>query len=78
MLTADAWARLSELFHQATELPETEREAFAHAQTGDDPELLQELLAMIAADSDLRYQQVITMMKQLREAGVQRVGLSVK
>lgn len=52
MLTADAWARLSELFHQATELPETEREAFAHAQTGDDPELLQELLAMIAADSD--------------------------
>lgn len=41
MLTADAWARLSELFHQATELPETEREAFAHAQTGDDPEVLQ-------------------------------------
>ena len=33
---------------------------------------------MIAADSELRYQQVITMMRQLREAGVQRVGLSVK
>ena len=37
-----------------------------------------EMPVMIAADSELRYQQVITMMKQLREAGVQRVGLSVK
>ena len=37
-----------------------------------------ELPVMIAADSELRYQQVITMMKQLREAGVQRVGLAVK
>ncbi|WP_028601590.1 ExbD/TolR family protein [Ottowia thiooxydans] len=33
---------------------------------------------MLAADSDLRYQQVISMMKQLQEAGVQRVGLAVK
>jgi biopolymer transport protein TolR len=33
---------------------------------------------MIAADSQLRYQQVIDMMKLLREAGVQRVGLAVK
>ena len=37
-----------------------------------------ELPVMIAADSELRYQQVVSMMKQLREAGVQRVGLSVK
>ena len=33
---------------------------------------------MIAADSELRYQQVISMMRQVREAGVQRVGLAVK
>lgn len=33
---------------------------------------------MIAADSELRYQQVMDMMKALREAGVQRIGLSVK
>jgi biopolymer transport protein TolR len=33
---------------------------------------------MIAADSQLRYQLVIDMMKSLREAGVQRVGLAVK
>ena len=44
------------------------------AKLADNPELP----VMIAADSELRYQQVITMMKQLREAGVQRVGLSVK
>ena len=44
------------------------------AALADNPEMP----VMIAADSDLRYQQVITMMKQLREAGVQRVGLSVK
>ena len=54
----------------------TEKEAVAAIKTAlaDNPELP----VMIAADSDLRYQQVITMMKQLREAGVQRVGLSVK
>ena len=54
----------------------TEKEAIAaiKAALADNPELP----VMIAADSELRYQQVITMMKQLREAGVQRVGLSVK
>lgn len=38
MLTADAWARLSELFHQATELPETERENQAQVGKGCDLE----------------------------------------
>ena len=52
MLNADAWARLGELFHQATELPESERTTFVHAHTGDDPELQRELLALIAADTD--------------------------
>ena len=33
---------------------------------------------MIAADSELQYRQVMGMMKQLREAGVQRVGLAVR
>ena len=54
----------------------SEKEAIAaiKAALADNPELP----VMIAADSELRYQQVITMMRQLREAGVQRVGLSVK
>ena len=37
-----------------------------------------DLPVMIAADSELRYQQVISVMRQAREAGVQRVGLAVK
>ena len=37
-----------------------------------------DLPVMLAADNELRYQQVVTMMRKLREAGVQRVGLSVK
>ncbi|MGB3392545.1 MAG: serine/threonine-protein kinase [Stenotrophomonas sp.] len=52
MLNADAWVRLGELFHQATELPESERTTFVHAHTGDNPELQRELLALIAADTD--------------------------
>ncbi len=52
MLNADAWNRLTELFHRATELPESERITFVHSQAGDDPELQRELLALIAADTD--------------------------
>ena len=33
---------------------------------------------LIAADKNLPYQQVITVMSKLREAGVQRIALSVK
>jgi biopolymer transport protein TolR len=59
-----------------TESNVTEKEAVAaiKAALAENPEMP----VMIAADSELRYQQVMTMMKQLREAGVQRVGLSVK
>lgn len=52
MLSAQTWRRLTDLFHQATELPESERITFAHANTGDDPELRHELLALIEADTD--------------------------
>jgi len=37
-----------------------------------------ELPVMVAADSELRYKRVIGMIDQLRQAGVQRVGLAVK
>lgn len=53
MLNADAWNRLTDLFHRATELPESERITFIHAHTGDDPELQRELLALLAADTDV-------------------------
>lgn len=51
MLSTEAWARLVELFGQATDLPENERIRFVHAQTADDPALRRELLALIAADA---------------------------
>ena len=58
----------------ARELTETEAIARVKEALAKDPELP----VMLAADRELRYQQVVTMMRKLREAGVQRVGLSVK
>lgn len=49
-LNPDTWQRLQALFHQACALPEPQRAAFAQAQAGDDPELLHELLGLLAAD----------------------------
>ncbi|MCD9027868.1 serine/threonine-protein kinase [Luteimonas sp. BDR2-5] len=46
------WKRLEALFHEATTQPPAEREAYAYAVAGDDPTLLRDLLAMIAADQD--------------------------
>ncbi|MGB3070849.1 MAG: ExbD/TolR family protein [Ottowia sp.] len=54
----------------------SEREAIAAIKEA--LEANPEMPVMLSADSELRYQQVITMMKQLQQAGVQRVGLAVK
>ena len=59
---------------QRSGLGDKEAVAAIRALLADNPELP----VMIAADSELRYQQVMNMMKLLREAGVQRVGLAVK
>ena len=59
---------------QRGSLSEKEAVAAVRAALAADPELP----VMIAADSELRYQQVMNMMKLLRDAGVQRVGLAVK
>ena len=40
MLSQDDWNRLQQLFHAACALPVPERDAFAQAQAGDEPELL--------------------------------------
>lgn len=45
------WQRLQELFSLAVELPETEREAFVVRETGDDTELREELLDLLACDT---------------------------
>jgi serine/threonine protein kinase/TolA-binding protein len=46
----DRWERLQDLFSRAVELPEHEREAFIAAETGDDKELKDELLELLACD----------------------------
>ena len=46
----DRWERLQDLFSRAVELPEGEREAFISAETGDDKELKNELLELLACD----------------------------
>ena len=58
----------------AQDISEDEAIDQIRAALADNPQLP----VMLAADSELRYQQVVTMMRKLREAGVQRVGLSVK
>ena len=58
----------------ARDVTETEAIARIKDALAKDPELP----VMLAADRELRYQQVVTLMRKLREAGVQRVGLSVK
>ncbi|MBL8271486.1 serine/threonine-protein kinase [Steroidobacter sp.] len=48
--TDDRWERLQDLFSRAVELPEAEREAFVCTQSGDDAELKNELLELLACD----------------------------
>ena len=50
-LSPEGWQRLRALFDSAVALPAGEQEAYARAQASDDPELLDELLSMLGAQS---------------------------
>jgi len=52
MSGSERWQRVQELFEGAAELPREEREAWLRSRTGDDPELVDEVLSLLAADSD--------------------------
>ena len=45
------WERLQQLFHAAADLPAAEQRRYLEAATGDDPTLVSEALAMLAADA---------------------------
>ncbi len=45
------WARGEELFHEASELPPTEQEAFVERECAGDPELRDELTRLLAIDA---------------------------
>jgi non-specific serine/threonine protein kinase/serine/threonine-protein kinase len=51
-MTDKRWERLWQLFHEALELPQDERERFLTSATGDDAELRAELTGLIAAHED--------------------------
>jgi serine/threonine-protein kinase len=50
-MDADRWARLQDLFHRAAELPDADRHGFLDAECADDPSLMRDALAMLAADA---------------------------
>ena len=52
MSTAIRWQRLQDLFHAACELPPDSQQDFVRAQAGDDPQLLEELLAMLQIQAE--------------------------
>ncbi len=49
-LDADRWSRVEDLFARAADLPNDERGAFLKTECGDDPELLDYLLALLGAE----------------------------
>lgn len=51
MFTPEEWSHLDDLFHRACQLPLEEREAFARAEAGSQPHLLDELLRMLAVEA---------------------------
>jgi serine/threonine protein kinase len=52
--TRSRWERLEELFNRAVDLPEDSREKFVLEETGDDSELRDELLGLLACDTGKR------------------------
>ncbi len=50
-MTPERWDRIQDLFHQAAERPEAGREAFLRAACSDDPSLVPDIVALLAADA---------------------------
>ena len=50
-MSPERWARIQELFHQATDLPEALRPAFLSQHCRDDPSLVAEVIALLDADA---------------------------
>ncbi len=48
----ERWERVQELFHSATDLPPSERRAFLESRAGDDASLIEEVLALVEADTE--------------------------
>ena len=51
-MSPDRWIRVKQLFDQAVELPEGERQAFLEGECAAEPEVLAEVLELIASDHE--------------------------
>src|SRR5215471_9551706 len=49
MDTSERWDRIESLFHAAVELPDSERATFLRNLGGEDPEIIDEVIALITA-----------------------------
>ena len=47
----DRWQRVEQLFHEARGLPASEQRSFAERNSGDDPEILAEVLSLLEHQS---------------------------
>ena len=52
-LDTGRWSRVEDLFARATDLPDEERNAFLKSECGDDPELLDYVLALLGTESGI-------------------------
>ena len=76
-MTTTRWERVQTLFHNAADLPETERRAYVIRECGEDAELAGEVLAMLEEDargSSLLDRGVARVAQNMLEAPVRRVA----
>ena len=67
MTDASRWTQIEEIFHEALELPENEREAWLDARCAGDAELRAEVASLIASDREARFESVRSLWESLRQ-----------
>jgi biopolymer transport protein TolR len=77
-VTVDAQGRLSSNAGRGTKMEDASGDDDLAQRVKQALQTAPDLPVLIAADKNLPYQQIITVIGKLREAGVQRVALSVK
>jgi len=77
-VAVDAQGKFSSNTGKGTQMQDATDEAALAQNVKQTLQTAPDLPVLIAADKNLPYQQVITVMGKLREAGAQRIALSVK
>ncbi|MDR2991341.1 MAG: biopolymer transporter ExbD [Burkholderiaceae bacterium] len=77
-VAVDAAGKLSSNRGKSTQMEDADNDADLALHVKQTLQTAPDMPVLIAADKNLSYQQVVTVMGNLREAGVQRIALSVK